>query len=197
MVLFYQGGNFVTKIYSDDPLVHYTNTEISPVRSRAEIDSLLALYGIYEVAWHWRPENNDVWVMFHITEEINGVSVKVAAKVVCNIIWDKANKLAKTPEKRLERPNLAVSVRAMYYYIKAALQASYTMQSSKVSAFLPNITNAKGETVEQLILPTIAAPSSQYALPEKPVEDEWIKPEVKAIEQRPRWVGPQEVPQNE
>lgn len=171
------------KIYTDDPLVHYTTTTISAIRTRAEIDSLLAMYGIYQVAWNWRPESNDVWVMFNITEIIDGLPVKFAAKIVCNIIWDKGNKLAKTPDKRIERPNINVSVRAMYYYIKGLLQASYTMQSSKTSAFLPNILNAEGKTVKEIMVPMLMKPESQFALEQKDESSEY-KPDVKQIPQR-------------
>jgi hypothetical protein len=172
------------KVYVDDPLVHYATTEIAPIRSRAEIDSLLAIYGIYQVAWNWRPESNDIWVQFNITEEINDVPVKVSARIVCNILWNRGNRNAHTPDKRIESPNLAVSMRAMFYYIKAALQASYTMGSSKVSAFLPHIVGGDGRTVEQIFIPQIAAPNSQYALEQK--ETEVYKPEVKPIAQQPR-----------
>jgi hypothetical protein len=175
------------KIFTDDPLIHYASTQISAIRTRAEIDSLLALYGIYEVAWHWKPEQKDIWVMFHITEEINGKPVKVTAKIVCNILWDKGNKLAKTPEKRAERSNIAVSVRALYYYIKAGLQASYSMQSSKVAAFLPNITNNEGKTTWEKIEPFITAKNGQYALLEDNTQE--FKPEVRAIPQRNRISG--------
>lgn len=170
------------KIYTDDPLVFYKGTVISPLRTRAEIDSMLALYGIYETAWHWKPDANDIWIMFNITEQINGVPVKVAAKVECYILWDKANKNAKTPEKRVERPNLGVSMRWMFYYIKTHLQAAYTQGSSKVMAFLPNVTNFEGKTVEQEFLPKITSKESPYALTDQ--TQEWQKPDVKNIPQR-------------
>lgn len=166
-----------------DPLIHYATTEIAPLRTRAEIDSLLAIYGVYQVAWNWRPEINDIWVQFNIIEEINGIPIKVSARVACNILWNRASKNAHTPEKRVESPNVEVSVRAMYYYIKAALQASYTMGSSKVSAFLPNIVNSDGKTVEQIFIPQIISPNSQYALEYK--DSEVYRPDVKQITQKP------------
>lgn len=170
------------KIYSDDPLVFYKSTEVAPIRTRAEIDNILALYGIYETAWHWKPDQNDIWILFNITEEINGVPVKVAAKVECYIIWDKANKNARTPEKRLERPNLAVSMRWMFYYIKTHLQAAYTQGSSKAMAFLPNLTTIDNRTVEQIMIPKITAPNSEFALTDQ--TQEWKKPEVTPIPQK-------------
>lgn len=182
--------NSLKKIYitlpngKPDPLIHYATTEIAPIRTRAEIDSLLAIYGVYRVGWNWRPDLNDIWIQFEITEEINGVPIKVSARVTCNILWNRANKNAHTPEKRVESPNIEVSVRAMYYYIKAALQASYTMSSSKVSAFLPNIVDSNGKTVEQIFIPQIAAPDSQYALEQR--DPEVYSPEVKQIPQQPR-----------
>lgn len=170
------------KIYTDDPLIFNKETEVNPRRSRSQIDDLLALYGIYETAWHWKPEANDIFVVFNITEEIDGVPVKVSAKVECYIVWDKGNPKATNPANRTEKPNLAVSMRGMYWYIKSHLQASYTQGSSKAIAFLPNLNMASGKTFEQVILPQIVAPNSQFALEDQ--SNDWQKPEVKPIPQR-------------
>lgn len=172
------------KLYSDDELIHYKDTEVGILRTRSAIDSVLAEYGIYQTAWNWRPELNDIWIIFNITEVINDVPVKVSAKVVCNIIWDRANPKAKNPENRLEKPNLKLSMRQMYWYIKTHLEASYAMQSSNVSAFLPNLMNTENKTVEQVLIPKLVQ-DQQYALPFKE-EDQWTKPEVKQIQQEPK-----------
>lgn len=134
----------MVKIYTDDPRVKYVKTTISPERTKQEIDSKLREYGTYDVAWHWRPELNDVFVMFTIEEEIDGQYAKVTAKVVMPTLWDKGNRNAKIKENRTEKVNVAASMRTMFWYIKSNLEVSYAMQSSRVAAFLPDLMTANG-----------------------------------------------------
>lgn len=133
------------KIYTDDPRVKYVNTTVSPEVTKDLIDRKLREYGTYDIHWHWRPELNDVFVQFIIEENIDGIHAKVAAKVVMPVLWDKGNKNARLPEKRIEKVNLASSMRTMYWYIKSNLENSYAMQSSRVAAFLPDMVGDKGK----------------------------------------------------
>lgn len=134
----------MVKIYTDDPRVKYAKTTIAPERTKQEIDSKLREYGTYDVAWHWRPEFNDVFVAFTIEENIDGRNAKVTAKVVMPTLWDKGLKNARLPERRVESVNLAASMRTMFWYIKSNLEVSYAMQSSRVAAFLPDLITANG-----------------------------------------------------
>jgi hypothetical protein len=132
------------KIYTDDPRVKYVNTTVSPDVTKDLIDRKLREYGTYDIHWHWRPELNDVFVQFIIEEVIDGIPAKVGAKVVMPVLWDKGNKNARLPEKRIEKVNLASSMRTMYWYIKSNLENSYAMQSSRVAAFLPDLVGGSG-----------------------------------------------------
>jgi hypothetical protein len=135
------------KIYTDDPRVKYVNTTISPERTKAEIDEKLRAYGTYDIYWHWRPDLNDVYVQFIIEEVIDGHPAKVGAKVVMPTLWDKGNRNAHTPERRIEKVNVAASMRTMFWYIKSQLENSYAMQSSRVAAFLPDIITPRGSRI--------------------------------------------------
>lgn len=132
------------KIYTDDPLVSYTKTTIAPERTRDEISAILRQYDVADIHWHWKPDLNDIYVQFGIEEVIDGIPVKVAAKVVCPVIWDKAVKNSPKPERRLEQPNLPVSMRAMFWYIKSHLESAYAMQSSRVAGFLSDMITPNG-----------------------------------------------------
>lgn len=132
------------KIYTDDPRVSYKGTTINPERTREEISALLREYDTGDIWWHWKPDANDIYVNFIIEEVIDGIPVRVAAKVVCPVIWAKASRNARTPERRIEQPNLQVSMRAMYWYIKTHLETSYAMQSSRVAAFLSDMVIPNG-----------------------------------------------------
>jgi len=134
----------MVKIYTDDPKVRYVKTTVSAERTKVEIDSKLREYGTYDIAWHWRPENNDVFVMFTIEEVIDNIPAKVTAKVVMPTLWDKGNRNSRIPENRVEKVNLSASMRTMFWYIKSQLEVSYAMQSSRVAAFLPDLMTANG-----------------------------------------------------
>ena len=133
------------KIYTDDPLVSYTTTTISAERTMQEISMILRQYDVVDIHWHYKPEGNDIFVQFGIEEMIDGVAVKVAAKVVCPIIWEKANFHKRDPSLRVEHVNFDVSMRAMYWYIKSHLENAYAMQSSRVAAFLPDMVTPSGK----------------------------------------------------
>jgi hypothetical protein len=133
------------KIYTDDPRVKYVTTTISPERTKSEIDEKLRAYGTYDIYWHWRPELNDIYVQFIIEEVIDGLPAKVGVKVVMPTLWDKGNRNAKLPERRVEKVNIAASMRTMFWYIKSQLENSYAMQSSRVAAFLPDMIGKNGK----------------------------------------------------
>ncbi len=134
----------MVKIYSDDPLVSYKNTSISAERTRDQISAVLREYDVADIHWHWKPDLNDIFVQFGIEEIIDKIPVNVAVKVVCPIIWDKAVKNSPKPERRVEHPNLNISMRAMHWYIKTHLECAYAMQSSKVAGFLSDVVTPRG-----------------------------------------------------
>lgn len=133
------------KVYTDDPKVHYITTSISPERTRDEISEVLRQFDTADIHWHWKPEASDVYVQFIIEELIDGVPARVAAKVVMPTIWDKAVSRSPDPKRRVEHINLAVSMRAMFWYIKTHMETSYAMQSSRVAAFLPDMVGQGGQ----------------------------------------------------
>jgi hypothetical protein len=165
------------KIFTDDPRVKYVTTSIAPERTREEISEKLRAYDTYDIYWHWRPEQNDVYVQFIIEEVIDGVPAKVGAKVVMPIIWDKAVPRSPDPKRRVEQVNLKVSMRALFWYIKANLENAYAMQSSRVAAFLPDTIQPNGKR----FFDNLKSRLDQFqALPdvprEKPVDVEVVVP---------------------
>lgn len=145
----------VTKIYTNDPLVHYATTELSPQRTRDQINGILAEYGIKKVAWNFDIPR-EVWVLFDLTEVIDGTAIKVAVKVKCPTLWDPARPRARDPAGRVESINWKISMRAMYWYIKTHLETAYAMQSSNTVAFLGFIQSADpNKTLKDFILPQL------------------------------------------
>jgi hypothetical protein len=156
------------KIYSDDPLLKYKDTEINATRTKAQIDGILAEYGVQDVWWHWekdaieKNEIADIFVNFKLDEIVDDLPVKVAIKVMCPIIWDREKPKGRPP--RPERVNWNISMRAMHWFIYTHLNSSYAMRSSKIVAFLPFIQSASGKNLKDLIIPKL---SEYKALEEK------------------------------
>ncbi len=157
------------KIYTDDPRVKYVTTTISPERTRDEVSEKLREYDTYDIMWHWKPDAKDVYVMFTIEEVIDGIPAKVGCKVVMPTLWDKAVSRSPDPKRRIEQVNLKVSMRAMFWYIKAALENSYAMQSSRVAAFLPDTIQPNGrrffDNIKERLDQFQALPEPQSAAP--------------------------------
>jgi hypothetical protein len=155
------------KIYTDDRLTPYRTTRIlNPLSSKADIDGLLAKYGIKKSAWEWDPENSKVALTFQINEVVNERTVKPVVRIEAPTIWDKGNR------NRHEAINWAVSMRVMWWFIKSHLEMAYLLQSSKTTEFLPFIQiNESGQTVKDVLVPRIEELKHLAALPE-PKKDE-------------------------
>lgn len=152
------------KIYTDDPHLPYKTTRLNALYTKAEIDGLFAKWGIKDVYWHWDPEHNDVYVMFKIREEIDGIPVNVSARVDCPVIWDHKTR------NRAEAPNWNISMRVMYWYIKSHLEAAYLLQSSKTAAFLPDLSGKdEKQTLKDIVIPHISDIQKLAALPKAPI----------------------------
>jgi hypothetical protein len=155
----------MVKIYSDDPLVHYKNSEIAPERTRAEIDGILAEWAVKDTYWRWNPGQNDVFVQFKIEEKINDLPSSVVVKVVCPIVWDREKPKCRPP--RTEQVNWRISMRAMWWFIKTHLEMAFVMQSEKTVAFLPWITSSDGQhTLKDTILSRLSEIQDLPVLPE-------------------------------
>ena len=133
------------KIYTHDRHVPYKTTKIDPMSSKADIDGILARWGIKKVAWTWDPENNEVYVQFQIEEVVDGRKVTPVIRVEPPRIWNKATR------KRREGINWNVSMRVMVWYIKTHLEQAYLTQSSKTTEFLPYIDLSTEEGGKKLL----------------------------------------------
>jgi hypothetical protein len=146
------------KIYTEDRLVPYKTTTIDPLSTKAEIDGLLARWGIRQVFWDWNPEQNLVVLMFKLPENFNGFQPGV--KLEPPRIWTKATR------KKREEINWAVSMRVLFWFLKSFLESAYLMQFDKVTAFLPWILGDDGKTqLKDVIIPRLSRISEFAALP--------------------------------
>jgi hypothetical protein len=140
----------MTQIFSNDPVVPYKTTEINPLTTKAEIDGLLARWGIKKSAWDWDLENNRAVLNFQITETIDGKEVNVVVELKCPLIYQKPTK--RNPKLTV---NWRMSVRVLYWWLKSHLEYHYLSQSSKTAMFLPFIQTANGKTLEKRLIPQL------------------------------------------
>lgn len=148
------------KLYTDDRIVPYKTTTINPMSTKAEIDGLLARFGIKKTAWEWDIENNKVALTFQISEIINDRTVEPIVKVEPPRIWDKGSR------SRHEAINWAVSMRCMFWFMKSHLEMAYLLQSGKTTEFLPWIQVSEKKTVKDIVVPRLSELQQLAALPE-------------------------------
>ncbi len=156
----------MVKIYSDDPLVHYKNSSVSPERTKAEIDGILGQWGIKDTHWHWVPEHNDVFVEIRIEENMPEFDLPVVAvvKLHCPVVWDKAKPKGRPP--RGEQVNWRVSMRALHWFLKTHLEMAYVMKSDKIRALLSHIKVSEKEDLGDMVIPRLSQIQDLAALPE-------------------------------
>ena len=141
----------MTQIFSNDPVVPYKNTTINPLTTKAEIDGLLARWGIKKSAWNWDLENNKVILNFQVTEVIDGKEVNVVIELKTPLIYEKPTR--KNPKLTV---NWRVSIRVLFWWLKSHLEYHYLSQSTKLAMFLPFIQTANGKTLEKRLIPHLS-----------------------------------------
>ena len=156
--------NPTMKVYTDDPLIKYTNTTVKADRTKQLIDGVLAEYQVKDVWWHYDIPR-EAWVRFKIEETINGVPISVGVRVDCPTIWDRA----RTKRRPLtpEQINWDISMRAMYHFIYTHLNAAHAMRSGKAIAFLGYIVSGSNTQVKDMILPQLEQMKKYAALESK------------------------------
>lgn len=148
------------KIFTDDRDIPYSTTKIPPLKTKADIDGILAKWGITKVAWEFDLDNNKVSVHFELPyEKFGNVELNPIVHLEPPRIWNKRKR------NSAESINWQVSMRILHWYVKDTLAMSYAMQSQKSVAFLPYIQTPDGkQTVKDIILPRL---NLLKALPEE------------------------------
>jgi len=139
------------KLYSDDRDVPYSTTKILPIKTRSDIDAILARWGITKVMWEFDIENNNIQLAFELPyEKFGDANINPVIKLEPPRIWNKKKR------NKPETINWQISMRILHWYIKDSLAMSYAMQSQKAVAFLPYIQTSTTETVKDVLLPRLS-----------------------------------------
>lgn len=146
----------MTKIYATDKLVPYKTTDIRPETTKAEIDGLLARWGVKKSGWEWDVPNDKVAVTFELPPEFGMTQV---IKVEPPRIWKKGY-------RKPDQVNWSVSMRVLFWFLKTNLENAYLMQFDKTTVFLPYILGSDGQTrLKDVIIPRLDKVSELAALP--------------------------------
>lgn len=143
------------RIYTTDRNIPFKSTRLSALESKADIDGLLARWGIKQYEWIWDPDNERIELRFQIREmvkDIDGIENEILPIVIfkCYPIWNK-----KTNRKYKEDSiNWSVSMRAMFWGLKASLLKAHLFQTSKARQFLDHIEipGSQGKTIGDVLV---------------------------------------------
>ena len=90
---------------------------------------------------------------FQYFESINDMPVSQWVKVEPPIIWKR--KSTKRTGNQEDVINWSVSLRVLFWWLKANLEMTYLSQSDKTTMFLPFIMNAEEKTLAKVLVPKI------------------------------------------
>jgi hypothetical protein len=155
------------KIYTNDPVCPYRTTKVNPFQTRAEIDGLLARWGIKKTAWDFDPDKDVCALHFQFQEKIGNMDVFPIMKMEPPRIWDKGGRRGKH-----EKVNWSVSLRVLYWYLKTHLEFIYLSQSDKTIALLPYMETQDGHSLKDALIPFLSHEKILMALPEKQIADQ-------------------------
>lgn len=141
-----------------DPAHPYSNTPVSASRSQEQIDSLLQRFGATGTNWTKLFDRGRVELTFGVRGKGGrNVAIKVVAPILTSKhrSWDPEG--GKSEVK--EAPNWAQSMRLLYYYVKAKLEAVRVGLREFEEEFLADtlVQDAEGRTmrVAEAVLPAI------------------------------------------
>jgi hypothetical protein len=136
------------------------------LRTKAEIDGLLARWGIRQVFWDWNPEKARVMLLLKLPETFGNIQLGVRFEPPR--IWTKGNR------RRNEEINWVVSMRVLSWSLKSVLESAYLMQFDKTTTFQPWIVSSDGKTqLKGVIIPRFCRLVEFKALPtEEQVREE-------------------------
>jgi len=142
-----------------DPLNPYSNTPVSASRSQEQIDHLLQRFGATGTNWTKLFDKGRVELTFGVRgKDGNNILVKVVAPILTNKHrnWDPET----GKSEKVDAPNWAQSMRLLYYYVKAKLEAVKVGLREFEEEFMADtlVQDATGRTVRvaEIVLPAIA-----------------------------------------
>jgi hypothetical protein len=150
-----------------DPKNPYSNTPVPASKSQEQIDRLLEKFGASGTNWTRLFDKGRVELTFGVRrKDGRNTFVKIVAPILTNPHrnWDPET----GKSEKVEAPNWAQSMRLLYYYVKAKLEAVSVGLREFEEEFLADtlIQDASGATVRvaEAVLPAIETGGGRLAL---------------------------------
>lgn len=153
----------------------YEGTGIDPDRTKTDIDKLLRAYGVSAVQWTTDYQNNQVKLAFKVEAEIKGVRKVIGFQVEPPTFASKRKTWVASKGRYdvVFAPNWAQSMRLLFYWLKAKLEAvAYgltTVEQEFLSQVIIALPNGEATTVGRMVVDPERL--SKMALEEKPGAD--------------------------
>ena len=143
----------------------YHSTQVHPHKTRGQIDAMLDKYNIKKYQWTLDLDNNIIQLVMEIPMESEK---HILLKVMPSLFLEKRRTYNKTVGKNeiVMEPNLAASMRMLYNWLKAKLEAVTFGLTSVEQEFLSQVViNRTGKTVGELVAPALSGQVEFEALP--------------------------------
>jgi hypothetical protein len=153
----------------------YAGTEVSPDKSRSQIDQLLRDFGASGVQWTTLWDKARVEIQFGIEHDGKKVVVKIIAPTFTATHTSWNSKLGRN--ETVAAPNWAQSFRLLFYYLKAKLeQVTYGLREFEEEFLADTVVLTPGgeaQRVADFVLPAIENGRLRLAAPKaRPVADD-------------------------
>jgi len=136
--------------------VPYKGTTIEPATTKAEIDGLLARWGVKKSGWEWDIPSNKVAVTFELPPEFG---MQQVIRLEPPRIWKKGYRKPDVVDWR-------ISMRVLFWFLQKNLENAYLMGFDKTTVFLPYILGIDGKTMlKDVVIPRLDKVSELVALP--------------------------------
>lgn len=120
----------------------YQSTDVDPFKTQGQIQKMLQDYGAEAVSWVSDFTNNQVQLSFLIEIELHGVKRKIGVQIKPPTFLGTHKTWSSTKGyQKVHAPNWQQSMRLLYYYLKAKLEAiSYGLVDAEKEFFAQVIT---------------------------------------------------------
>ena len=118
----------------------YKGTRVSLDSSRAEIDQLLRKYGITATQWTTVWDESRIELRFPIEVTVEGIHKKVMVSIKPPLFMSKHRSYdARKGYVQITAPDFKASMRALFFYIKAMLEAQFYGLAKIEDVFMSHI----------------------------------------------------------
>jgi len=142
--------------------IPYQDTTIPPERTKADIETLLKKAGAKGAQWRERYDLNETPTLEFIMDiEVKGVMRTLGFRMKPPALAQK--------KKGITSVNMSASLRLMWWYLKAKMEAVQfgleTFEKEFLSSVLTNLPDGRVDTIGEVATEMIANPSSKNILP--------------------------------